>query len=203
MFSGIIEEQSEILNVVEKKTSVQITVRRPKSFDDIKLGDSIATNGVCLTVEDLQPTTMQFTLGLETLKFLDTAFINWKILKLNMERSLKFGDRVHGHLVTGHIDQLGEVMESKADGECWLLKIKLTEAEGVVWKKGSIAVNGISLTVNEVEKNKDGLYFDVCLIPETIKNTNLSSYKAGDLVMIETDYLAKAYFSKQSTEVQL
>ena len=203
MFSGIIEQQSEILDVVEKQTSVQITVRRPKTFDDLKLGDSIATNGVCLTVENLQSTTMQFTLGQETLKFLDRAFINWKILKLNLERSLKFGDRVHGHLVTGHVDQLGEVIESFASGECWLLKIKLFDGQGVVWKKGSIAINGISLTVNEVETTAEGLYFSVCLIPETIKKTNLADYRIGDLVMIETDYLAKAYFSKQSTEMPL
>lgn len=203
MFSGIIEEQSEILNVVKLQTSVQITVRRPKSFDDVKIGDSIATNGVCLTIENLQPTTMQFTLGSETLKFLDSAFINWKIFKLNLERSLKFGDRVHGHLVTGHVDQLGEVIESQALGECWILKIKLTEGQGVVWKKGSIAINGVSLTVNEVENSKNELVVSVCLIPETIKNTNLTDYKAGDFVMIETDYLAKAYFNKQSIEQQL
>lgn len=200
MFSGIIEQQSEILNVLEKETSVQITVRRPKTFEDIKLGDSIATNGVCLTVENLQPSTMQFTLGQETLRFLDRAFIHWKILKLNLERSLKFGDRIHGHLVTGHVDQLGEVIESFASGECWLLKIKLTDGKAFVWKKGSIAVNGISLTVNDVETVSDGLNVSVCLIPETIKNTNLADYRTGDLVMIETDYLAKAYFSKQSTE---
>lgn len=202
MFSGIVEEQTEIIKVFEKQRSVQIVVRRPKSFEDIKVGDSISVNGVCLTVEELNPTTMQFSLGVETLKFLDNAFIHWKILQLNLERSLKFGDRVHGHLVTGHVDQLGEVIESRKEGECWLLKIKLSQSEAFVWKKGSIAVNGISLTVNSVEKDLDNLCFDVCLIPETIKSTNLSSYKPGDLVMIETDYLAKAYFSKLSAEVR-
>lgn len=201
MFSGIIEQQSEIVDIVQKQTSVQIIVRRPKTFDDLKLGDSIATNGVCLTVENIQPTTLQFTLGHETLKFLDRAFINWKILKLNLERSLKFGDRVHGHLVTGHVDQTGEIVDSEAVGECWLLKVKLSDGLGVVWKKGSIAINGVSLTVNEVENSADGLFVSVCLIPETIKKTNLVDYRAGDLVMIETDYLAKAYFNKQSTEV--
>lgn len=201
MFSGIIEQQSKIVNVVEKSTSVQIIVQRPESFDDIKLGDSICVNGICLTVEALTKEDMTFSLGVETLKFLNHSFATWKSKNLNLERSLKFGDRVHGHLVTGHVDQLGKVLSSESSGECWLLSIALTENQnnlGLVWNKGSIAINGISLTVNDVAKTADGVLVSVCLIPETIQKTNLSSYSAGDFVMIETDYLAKAYLNKQT-----
>ncbi len=201
MFSGIIEQQSKILNVVEKSTSVQIIVQRPTSFNDIELGDSICVNGVCLTAENLTEHSITFSLGIETLKFLNQSFDTWKSKSLNLERSLKFGDRVHGHLVTGHVDQLGKVISSEQSGECWLLTIALNENQnnlGVVWKKGSIAINGISLTVNDVVKSTEGVLLSVCLIPETIQKTNLSSYGTGDFVMIETDYLAKAYFNKQA-----
>ena len=187
--------------IVEKESSVQITVQRPVQFDDVKLGDSICVNGVCLTAEKLQPQTMTFSLGIETLQFLKQAFTQWKTYDLNLERSLKFGDRVHGHLVTGHVDQLGTIVETKKDGECWLIKIKLENSAqmGTVWKKGSIAINGISLTVNEVEKNGSALVVSVCLIPETIAKTNLAQFAVNELVMIESDYLAKAYFSSQNT----
>lgn len=199
MFSGIVEANSKILEIVEKESSVQITVQRPVQFDDIKLGDSICVNGVCLTAEKLEPKTMTFSLGIETLKFLDQAFIQWKTYDLNLERSLRFGDRVHGHLVTGHVDQLGQIVDTQQDGECWLIKIKLENSaqSGTVWKKGSIAINGISLTVNDVERSGVSLFVSVCLIPETITKTNLAKFKVNELLMIETDYLAKAYFSSK------
>jgi riboflavin synthase len=197
VFSGIIEANSKILEIVEKESSVQIMVQRPVNFDDIKLGDSICVNGICLTAEKFNKETMTFSLGIETLKILNHGFSSWKIYDLNLERSLKFGDRVHGHLVTGHVDQIGQIVGTTKAGECWLIKVKLESfaQKAAVWKKGSIAINGISLTVNEVEIEGQAIVVSVCLIPETIANTNLAQFKVNEPVMVETDYLAKAYFT--------
>lgn len=195
MFSGIIEATVEVIkdSVINKGSSLTFKVVRPDFFNDIKLGDSIAVNGICLTVEALTSETLQFTMGSETLKVLSQhteIFLNHK---LNLERSLRYGDRVHGHLVTGHVEGLGKVEHVFRDGESWLFQIKLpSELVRSVWSKGSIALNGVSLTINLVDQDCVG----VCLIPETVKKTNLVEYVQGSLVTVETDYYAKVLYLK-------
>ena len=108
---------------------------------------------------------------------------------VNLERSLRFGDRIHGHLVTGHVDSLGLVTRSEALGENWYLDAEISRnLMSYVWHKGSITLNGVALTVNEVK----GQIVSVCLIPETLKRTNLALIKAGNYINVEPDYMAKA-----------
>lgn len=189
MFSGIVESVMPILNSEELNNAFRIKVQKPQEFDDIKLGDSIACDGVCLTVEAFDSQTLTFALAAETIKVLNWNANTWIGKKLNLERSLRFGDRIHGHLVTGHVDSLGKVQNAELDGESFFLDI--TVADSIlpyVWKKGSVTINGVSLTVNEVSGN----IINVCLIPETVKRTNLGQLKKSDLVNIEPDYIARA-----------
>ncbi len=195
MFSGIVESSSPILSFEQTDEFVfRLIVGRPSFFDDIKLGDSVATNGVCLTVVDFDTDTLSFDVAKETL-----AVTGWASdsklqpsQQVNLERSLRFGDRVHGHFLSGHVDELGEVVEAKPlDDSTWLLGIQLSpNSLPYVWKKGSIGLSGVSLTVNEFK----GRIVEVGLIPETLKLTNLKSFKVGDKINIEYDWMAKAIY---------
>ncbi len=198
MFSGIIEAQSRIKKQLPFDHSVRIEIDRPTSFDDLKIGDSICTNGVCLTIEKFDEQIIQFCLGAETIQLLSHAFESWSKYPLNLERSLRLGDRVHGHLVTGHVDNAARIHRTYQDGECWQMQIEIPKnLKNFFWKKGSICLNGVSLTINELHQHNDSVLVDVCLIPETIKKTNLAQIQQGDHVNIEADYLAKAYLKQR------
>ena len=202
MFSGIIEAKSSILMTQDLDRALRIRVQRPLTFDDIKLGDSVAVNGVCLTIEECTPELLTFTLAAETLKVLRWTQAPWTLHPVNLERSLRFGDRIHGHLVSGHVDELGEVVKAESFGDSWLLDVSFDSGKSdLIWKKGSITIQGVSLTVNEVK----GSILSVCLIPETVKRTNLSEFKVHDFVNLEYDWMAKALihsFQKQIKEMR-
>lgn len=197
MFSGIVESSSSVLSFEQTDEFVyRLLVEKPAFFNDIKLGDSIATNGVCLTVVAFDEKTLAFDVGKETLQV--TQWAGSRGLKpqnqVNLERSLRFGDRVHGHFLSGHVDELGEVVKAEPlDGSTWLLAVKLTDqCLPYVWKKGSLGISGVSLTVNRFENN----VAEVGLIPETLKLTNLQSFKVGDPINIEYDWMAKAIYQQ-------
>ncbi|KYG62016.1 riboflavin synthase [Bdellovibrio bacteriovorus] len=197
MFSGIVESVMPILSSQELDNAYRIQVKKPSEFNDIKLGDSIACDGVCLTVEAFNDEQMTFALAAETIKVLNWNPESWIGKKMNLERSLRFGDRIHGHLVTGHVDSLGEVLRSDLEGESLFIDVKVKDSIlPFVWKKGSITLNGVSLTVNELQDNT----VSVCLIPETIKRTNLGELKKGSSVNVEPDYMARAI--QRSLEVR-
>jgi riboflavin synthase len=167
---------------------VRIAVERPLEFSDLKSGDSICTNGVCLTLESFDGEQMRFALGAETLQLTNWSALNLKESRFNLERSLRYGDRIHGHAVSGHVDATGEVALLRDLGGSLELEVKVPERLlPFVWKKGSWAVNGVSLTVNSVNSNVVGM----CLIPETLKRTNLSALKVGDKVNLEIDMIAR------------
>ncbi len=189
MFSGIVESVQPILSSEKLENAYRIQVQKPSEFDDLKVGDSIACDGVCLTVESFDNQKMTFALASETIRVLRWKPESWQGRRLNLERSLRFGDRIHGHLVTGHVDSLGIVQLARLDGESFFIDVKVaTSILPYVWKKGSLTLNGVSLTVNEL--NQDVV--SVCLIPETQKRTNLGSLKAGDNLNVEPDYMARA-----------
>ncbi|HEX7675119.1 MAG TPA: riboflavin synthase [Bdellovibrio sp.] len=197
MFSGIVESVMPITSSEELVNAYRIKVKKPSEFNDIKLGDSIACDGVCLTVEAFDDSHITFALAAETIKVLNWNPTTWLGKKMNLERSLRFGDRIHGHLVTGHVDSLGSVTRSELQGESFFLDVKVQPTIlPFVWKKGSITLNGVSLTVNELAND----IVSVCLIPETIKRTNLGDLKVGSLVNVEPDYMARAI--QRSLEVQ-
>lgn len=187
MFTGIIEELGEVLAWQPTADAARITVRGPIAVSDAKHGDSISVSGVCLTVVDqgddwFTADVMAQTIAMSTLKAPDVGS------KVNLERAAQVGDRLGGHIVQGHIDGTGTLL-SIAEGKAWrVLRFTLpTELAPLVAGKGSIAVDGVSLTVSGVGDD----WFEVSLIPETLSATTLGSKKVGDLVNIETDILAR------------
>lgn len=183
MFSGIVQEFSKKTEVKSKDYGINLSVRVTKKFTKgLKKGDSVAVNGVCLTVKKFNSDTINFDVIHESLKLTNLKSLNPK-LPLNLERSLKMGDEIGGHLVSGHVHSKGKILDFKKSKET-LLKIELPKSiKGYILKKGYVALNGISLTV----VNVDSKSFSVSLIPETLENTNLKFLKKGDLLNIEAD----------------
>lgn len=197
MFSGIVESVMPIESSEELFNAYRIKIKKPSEFNDIKLGDSIACDGVCLTVEAFDDSHMTFALAAETIKVLEWNPQSWLGKRVNLERSLRFGDRIHGHLVTGHVDSLGTVTRADLQGESFFLDVRVQDSIlPYVWKKGSVTLNGVSLTVNDLQGN----VVSVCLIPETLKRTNLGDLQPGSRINVEPDYMARAI--QRSLEVR-
>ncbi len=189
MFTGLVEALVPALSCEPLQNALRLRLERPSGFDDLRSGDSIAVNGVCLTLEDGQQDHLSFILAAETLRVLrwDPRSILQK--KFNLERSLRFGDRIHGHWVSGHVDSLGIVVRSDRVGDSHFLDVKVEASIlPLVWMKGSWALNGVSLTINSIQSD----VISVCLIPETQFRTNLGELRVGDLVNVEPDLLARA-----------
>lgn len=191
MFTGIIEELGEIVAVDLGDDAARITVRGPIAVSDAKHGDSISVSGVCLTVIDQDAETftadvMAETLAMSTLDGVQPG------RTVNLERAAQVGDRLGGHIVQGHIDGTAEVI-AITDGSAWrVVRLSLDpEHAPLVARKGSIAIDGVSLTVSEVGGTIDDGWFEVSLIPETLAATTLGERIVGDRVNIETDILAR------------
>jgi riboflavin synthase len=187
MFTGIIEERGEVLAWDRTGDAARITVRAPLAVSDAKHGDSISVQGVCLTVVDQGPDwftsdVMGITISTSTLGDVAVGDL------VNLERSAALGDRIGGHIVQGHIDGTSEV-RSVTEGDAWrVLRFSLDrEHAPLVARKGSIAVDGVSLTVSSVGDD----WFEVSLIPETLSATTLGTRGPGDRVNIETDIVAR------------
>lgn len=205
MFSGIVEAQGRVLEARSEQGLVRIEVERPQAFsDEIKPGDSICCSGVCLTVETLSPERLRFALGAETLAITGWSAEGLKGQNLNLEHSLRLGDRIHGHMVSGHVDMTGELIARNESGGSLFLDIRLPKtATAYLWPKGSWAVNGVSLTINGVVASETGTTVSVCLIPETVKRTNLGEVQPGTKVNIEFDMMARGlihYFEKSAPQ---
>ena len=190
MFTGIIVGTGKVTKLVPKpksRSAIQMTVDLGKYARGLKIGQSVAINGVCLSATKISRNKCVFEMIDETIKKTDLGNINAGSI-VNIERSLKVGDRLEGHFVLGHIDGVATItkIEKKPKEVKFWFKIpkKLTK---YVVKKGSIALDGISLTVVDAKKD----ITSVCLIPQTIKVTNFKSKKVGDRLNIETDILGK------------
>lgn len=183
MFTGIIEEIGKVQSIRENK----IVVECKTVLDDVKLGDSIAVNGVCLTVTKFGQNFFEADVSPETFKV--TALCSLKpASSVNLERAIPANGRFGGHVVTGHADGTGRVELIEKNKEFYDLKIGLDAKDfKYTVKKGSIAINGISLTIAEAENNT----LEFAIIPHTFEKTNLNSLKHGDFVNIETDIMAK------------
>lgn len=192
MFSGLVETKAAIIRVVSEPGGIRLIVERPEQYEDIRLGDSIAIMGCCLTVVAVDEKSMSFQAGLETLsKTTLGALVGGSMV--NLERSLQLGDRIGGHLVTGHVDGVGKVSEIKQNAE-WS-DIVFSAPENLMAQmasKASITVDGVSLTLVHVTDRS----FSVALIPHTLQVTTLGQLKPGDSVNLETDLLAK-YVARQ------
>jgi riboflavin synthase len=187
MFTGIIENAGAVKRITRKGEDALLVIDTSLNLDDIKVGDSIAVNGACLTVTQKMDRSFSADVSAETL-----ARTNLKLLKsgdrVNLEKSLRMNSFLGGHLVLGHVDGLGKIQEkiNKANSLQFSVEID-TELGRYIVEKGSVAVDGISLTVNRCEKNR----FYVNIIPHTARNTTLEFKKVADLVNIETDIIGK------------
>jgi len=190
MFTGIIEGTGKIIKIdnnTDRRSAVKMTVDLGKYSKGLKIGQSVALNGVCLTVTKLSKSRCDFEMIDETMKKTDLGNL---IVggKVNIERSLKVGDRMEGHFVLGHVDGVGKIkkIEKKPKEVKIWFEIPKSLSKFVV-KKGSITIDGISLTVVDIKNNNAS----VCIIPHTIEVTNFKTIKIGDKVNIETDILGK------------
>ena len=183
MFTGIIEELGKIRQITKSSIEIEcVTV-----LEDAKIGDSIAVNGVCLTVKDKTQNSFAADVSQETFRV--TALSNLSVGKLvNLERAMKCDGRFGGHIVSGHIDGVGKFKSLTKVGEFYNLQIELTSEQAkYVVKKGSIAINGISLTVAEINGN----IINLAIIPHTFENTCLKELKIGEFINIEVDIVSK------------
>jgi len=193
MFNGIVETTGKIIDISGGDSSKEFTLEPNIKFDDLFIGASIAINGVCLTVTRFNSTEFSVTAVPETLKL-----TNLNYLKINdtanLERPIKSDSRIGGHYVQGHVDTTGEILNITNDGNAKLIKIKLpTEHTKYIVKKGYIAIDGMSITVIDINNNN----FTVTLIPETLNSTIAKNYKPNKLVNLETDIFGK-YIEKLS-----
>ena len=192
MFTGIIQAISPVLSSQAHEDEWKIQVQRPVLFSNVKVGDSVAVNGVCLTIESITVQSLVFHLGLETMKITQWHKQSLKGQWMNLEPALKVGDFVGGHFVTGHVDGLAHSIKVTKTKNSRLIEIQVPrEFQKYFWKKAFISLNGVSLTINEVQG--DRLF--LCLVPETLKRTNLRNLKSGQAVLFEVDSQARALIS--------
>ncbi|NBO93800.1 MAG: riboflavin synthase [Planctomycetia bacterium] len=190
MFTGLVEAVAPVVSVVPEGAGARLVIEQAAIAGSLKVGDSVAVNGACLTVVALDGSRFHFEAGPETLRLTNLGELRQGD-RVNLERSLALGDRLDGHLVQGHIDGRGTIDAKERQGEWVFMAFRcspLLTAQMV--SKGSIAVDGISLTVVNVERDR----FSVMLIPHTLANTTLGFKEPGAAVNLETDMLAKYVF---------
>lgn len=187
MFTGLVETMGRVVQLVDQSPGVRLAVESPLIADDANLGDSICINGCCLTVVERTGNRLEFEAGAETLSRTNLGKLTVGD-HVNLERSLAVGDRLGGHYVTGHVDALGQLIEKVEDPPWANLRFRMPQRiASQVASKGSIAIDGVSLTVVDVDDDS----FSVALIPHTLSVTTLGGRSIGDDVNLETDVLAK------------
>ena len=187
MFSGIIKHTGKIHRIYKNNNNCIIEIFSKIKFSKSEMGSSISCSGTCLTIEKYKGNISRFYISKETLRR-----TNFKFLKkgdfVNLERPLKYGDRISGHFVQGHVDITSEVDKITYIGKSWLISFKLlNKYKKYLVEKGSITINGVSLTIAKIIKNN----FKISIVPHTLKLTNLVNLKTRDTVNIEFDVLGK------------
>lgn len=187
MFTGLIEEIGRVQSIVKSTKSAKITVKASKVLEDVKIGDSISTNGVCLTVTEFDSKSFVVDVMAETVRRSNLNNLSPGD-EVNLERALKVGDRLGGHIVSGHIDGVGTISKYEdEDNAVWITISASSELLRYIVQKGSIAIDGVSLTVAYV----DNSVFKVSIIPHTKDVTTLLRKKVGDNVNLECDMVGK------------
>ena len=193
MFTGIIENMAEVVDVKTNKNNLDILFKSPL-LPELKVDQSISHNGVCLTVADITKETYLVNVVKETID--KSNFSSLKVGDVvNVERSMMLNDRLDGHIVQGHVDQIAECISIDENGGSYVMTFIYEKSNNVTVEKGSICVNGISLTVCNSQENS----FSVAIIPYTWENTNLKKIKIGDTVNLEFDIVGK-YIAKLLTK---
>ena len=194
MFTGIITAVGKIKSATPLGDGLQLEIEVPANYlDDVALGDSIAIQGACMTATKIEGNTFSLDISRESLNKtvgLDT------VGPVNLEKAMRLNDRLGGHLVSGHVDGMGKVTDFAAVAQdaygSWLLRIEAPkELAAFLAYKGSIVVNGVSLTVNKTEDLTNACIVDINIIPHTLQNTTLGNLKQGDPVNLEVDLIAR------------
>ena len=187
MFTGIVEEVGKIRKLNRNNDIVDLEIDCKKIIHDLKTGESVSVSGICLTVTKIMENSFTVQIVPETINRTNAKYWVENTL-VNLERSLQLSDRINGHIVQGHVDETFKVKEVNIIKDSWVLSFILNKKfQKFIIYKGSISINGVSLTISSVKKD----YFSVSLIPETLKRTNLVNLKSNDLVNVEIDIFAK------------
>ena len=191
MFTGIIKNTGKIYEIYKNNNNCVLKVSSKIKFKKDEIGSSVSCSGACLTVETFKKNIVSFYLSKETLN--NTIFINSKKGDIiNLEKSLKFGERISGHFVQGHVDTTCKIKKINHIGKSWLLTLTLPKKyKKNIIRKGSVTINGVSLTISNVLKDS----FQIAIIPKTLKLTNLVKLKVEDLVNVEFDIINKYMLS--------
>ena len=186
MFTGITTNLGKIVKI-ENLKNPEFFIKSSMDLKDVKIGSSIMCSGICLTVIKKKKDIFAVNISEETMNITNSS--NWKTGSyLNLEKSLKLGDEISGHLVTGHVDSVSQLKKSTMLEKSYLFYFSIPNSlQKFICRKGSVTLDGVSLTVNEVRKKS----FSINLIPHTIKHTTLGHIKVGDMVNIEIDILAR------------
>ena len=205
MFTGIITAIGQIKSAEAKGDGLHLIIEVPSGYlDDVALGDSIAIQGACMTATELTSNTFALDISRESLN--KTIGLD-KVGSVNLEKALRLNDRLGGHLVSGHVDGVGKVAHFATVAQdpygSWLLRIEAPkELAPFLAYKGSIVVNGVSLTVNQTEDMADACVVDINIIPHTLENTTLGKLNRGDAVNLEIDLIARYVARMMETQVK-
>ena len=194
MFNGIIYNIGKIKSIHKSKKSIYIGVSSNLKFKSNEIGSSVCCNGVCLTIDKIVKNTVYFYISNETLKRSNFKNIKKNQL-LNLEKSLKYGQMISGHFTEGHVDTVAKILKINFIDKSWLIKLEVKDKElnKFLIEKASISINGVSLTISKVSN----IYFEINVIPHTLKLTNLKKLKRNDFVNVELDIFCK-YIYKYS-----
>jgi riboflavin synthase len=198
MFTGIVSGLGRILRVnplgsgQDPRWGLHLTLQAPPGYlADVQPGDSIALNGACMTVTTLDPAASHFGIDISAESLARTCGLD-RPGEVNLEKALRASDRLGGHLVSGHVDGLGRVVTLEAVGESWHLAVRAPrELARFLATKGSLTVQGVSLTLNQIDDEADGTVVHINLVPQTMSHTTLGRLQAGDAVNLEIDLIAR------------
>ena len=195
MFNGIIFYTGKIKLIKKNKDSITITVETNFKFTNGNLGESISCNGVCLTINKIKGKLISFYISKETLKRSNFKLIKYNQL-INLEKSLSYGQKISGHFSQGHVDTTAKVKKIFFLDKSWIMQLKIKDKKfnKFIVEKASITINGVSITVSKVTNN----FFEVNIIPHTLKLTNLKNLKTNDVINVELDIFSK-YIYKYSS----
>jgi riboflavin synthase len=191
MFTGIIETKAEVTSIIKSGSNLDISLKSDIT-NELKIDQSVSHNGVCLTVVKIEENIYTVTAIKETLEKSNIGLLKVED-EVNIERSMKLGGRLDGHIVQGHVDQKAKCTKISEENGSWLYTFKYKTSDNITVEKGSVCVNGVSLTV----VNSGDNYFSVAIIPYTYKHTNFSDFEVGTVVNIEFDIIGK-YISKMA-----
>ena len=194
MFNGIIYNTGKVHSIIKTKNSLYIGIQSKLKFNQKEIGSSVSCNGACLTLTKVKNNIIYFYISNETLKR-----TNFKLLKtnhiVNLEKSILYGQNISGHFIQGHVDTVAKIIKLDIVDKTWILKFKILNKDysNLLLQKASISINGVSLTISKCIKN----YFEINVIPHTLKLTNLKNLKIKSLVNVELDIFSK-YIQKYS-----